>query len=109
MAKQKPLTLKGDDAHCILCAAFDYSLGRKTYMPYTMMDVVRDHIDEISTRTLYIFNQRLECAERDYYENWQEEEKTRGYSNYGMKYDREAWQAFHSWLKGVIAEREGVK
>ena len=109
MAKIKPLTLKGGEAHCILCAAFDYSLGRKTYMPYTMMDVVREHIDEIQTNTLHIFNQRLEEAERTYRDLWQEEVKERGYSNYGSEYDREAWQAFHRWIKGVIAEREGEK
>ena len=109
MKKKLTLTLNEDDTHCILCAAFDYSFGRKTYMPSVFMNVIREHLEEIPMCTLRIIDMRLDKAERDYRDLWQQELKERGWTNYGMECDRHDWQAFHRWLKDVIAKRKQAK
>lgn len=51
MPKEKTLTLEGHDEQVLILCAVRYAMGRHTYMPSLVCDVIRSHIDELEPCT----------------------------------------------------------
>ncbi|WP_294852266.1 type II toxin-antitoxin system prevent-host-death family antitoxin [uncultured Oscillibacter sp.] len=49
-----------DDFGCIVNSAVRYAIGRYTYMPSTVMEFVRRHLDILDTRTITIMIEDIE-------------------------------------------------
>ena len=78
-----------DEFGAVLNCAVRYCIGRRTYMPKLVMDVIRPLIPALTDKTLW-------CFERD----------IEGANNYGADYDEEAWMRFLSEVKAEIARRD---
>lgn len=106
---RKPLTPKIDPQTIIRCgnpdnaklaymAMFRYAFGRMTYMPSTVIGIIKANADTLTISTLELLDRDLtEEAER--YERVYNGQSS---SNYGMECDRELWLAFHAWVKKQI-------
>lgn len=92
-----------DDAYLAYMAMFRYAFGRMTYMPSVVIEIIKRNKDNIPDRALNLINTEL-AEEADRYEKVYKERHEHG-SNYGMEYDREAWLAFHEWVKDQVKER----
>ena len=93
-----------EDADLIYMAAFRYAFGRMTYMPDVVTGVIRRNAATLTDKCLALLDRELtEEAER-YERAW----KGKTTTNYGMDCDRRKWLAFHEWVKGEIAKREGA-
>lgn len=109
MAKQKidPQSMincgNRDDAYLAYMAMFRYAFGRMTYMPSVVIGIIKRNKENIPDRALMLINTEL-AEEADRYERVYKEHHEHG-SNYGMECDREAWFAFHEWIKEQIKER----
>lgn len=75
-----------DEFGAVLNCAVRYCLGRRTYMPKLVMDVIRPLLPDLSEKTLWCFEKDIEKAE-----------------DYGDDIDKENWMQFISEVK---AERE---
>lgn len=90
-----------DDAKLAYMAMFRYAFGRMTYMPTTIIGIIEANAEHLTMSTLELLDRDLaEEAER-YERVW----KGKPTSNYGMDCDREAWLAFHEWVKDEIEKR----
>ena len=93
-----------DDAKLAYMAIFRYAFGRMTYMPTTVIGIIKANAEHLTMPTLELLDRDLaEEAER-YERTW----KGKPTSNYGMDCDREAWLAFHKWVKDEIEKRKGA-
>lgn len=96
-----------DTAYLAYVAMFRYAFGRMTYMPDVVIEIIKRNAATLTDRTLAQLDLELtEEAER--YERVYKNKPSSG-SNYGMECDRQAWLAFHAWVKGQIAARGGSK
>ena len=77
-----------DEFGAVLNCAVRYCIGRRTYMPKLVMDVIRPLLPALTDKTLW-------CFERD----------IAGADNYGADYDEEEWMRFLSEVKAEIARR----
>ena len=78
-----------DEFGAVLNCAVRYCIGRRTYMPKLVMDVIRPLLPALTDKTLW-------CFERD----------IEGEDNYGADYDEEEWMRFLSEVKAEIARRD---
>ena len=92
-----------DDAYLAYMAMFRYAFGRMTYMPGVVIGIIKRNGENIPNRALGLINTEL-AEEADRYERVYKEHHEHG-SNYGMECNREAWLAFHEWIKEQIKER----
>ena len=69
--------------------AVRYCIGRRTYMPKLVMDVIRPLLPALTDKTLWCFERDIEGAD-----------------NYGADYDEEEWMRFLSEVKAEIARRD---
>ena len=77
-----------DDLGAVLNCAVRYCIGRRTYMPKLVMDVIRPLLPALTEKTLWCFEWDIEGAD-----------------NYGADYDEEEWMQFLSEVKAEIARR----
>ena len=77
-----------DEFGAVLNCAVRYCIGRRTYMPKLVMDVIRPLLPALTDKTLLVFNLDIEGAD-----------------NYGEDYDEEEWMRFLSEVKAEIARR----
>ena len=77
-----------DEFCAVLNCAVRYCIGRRTYMPKLVMDVIRPLLPALTERTLWCFEWDIEEAD-----------------NYGADYDEEEWMQFLSEVKAEIARR----
>ena len=77
-----------DDLGAVLNCAVRYCIGRRTYMPKLVMDVIRPLLPALTEKTLWCFEWDIEGAD-----------------NYGADYDEEEWMRFLSEVKAEIARR----
>lgn len=112
---RKPRTLKSDPQSVIRCgnpddaklaymAMFRYAFGRMTYMPLTVINIIKANADTLTMSTLELLDRDL-TDEADRYERVYRGLSTS--SNYGHECDRKLWLAFHEWVKNQIAKKEG--
>ena len=55
--KEPPISLKDDNFGCVLNCAVRYALGRKTYMPRSVIDFILPLLPYLNNRTIYVFDQ----------------------------------------------------
>ena len=77
-----------DEFGAVLNCAVRYCIGRRTYMPKLVMDVIRPLLPALTDKTLWCFERDIEGAD-----------------NYGADYDEEEWMRFLSEVKAEIARR----
>ena len=96
-----------DDAMLAYMAMFRYAFGRMTYMPDTVIEIIKANAKYLTIPTLELLDREL-TDEADRYERVYKGETTRNYgtSNYGMECDREDWLAFHDWVKDELKKRK---
>lgn len=78
-----------DEFGAVLNCAVRYCIGRRTYMPKLVMDVIRPLLPALTDKTLWCFERDIEGAD-----------------NYGADYDEEEWMRFLSEVKAEIARRD---
>lgn len=78
-----------DEFGAVLNCAVRYCIGRRTYMPKLVMDVIRPLLPALTDKTLWCFEWNIECAD-----------------DYGADYDEEGWMRFLSEVKAEIARRD---
>ena len=83
-----------DEFGAVLNCAVRYCIGRRTYMPKLVMDVIRPMLPALTDKTLWCFERDIEGAD-----NY-------GADNYGADYDEEEWMRFLSEVKVEIARRD---
>ena len=77
-----------DEFGAVLNCAVRYCIGRRTYMPKLVMDVIRPLLPALTDKTLWCFERDIEGAD-----------------DYGADYDEEEWMRFLSEVKAEIARR----
>ena len=77
-----------DEFGAVLNCAVRYCIGRRTYMPKLVIDVIRPLLPALTEKTLWCFERDIEGAD-----------------NYGADYDEEEWMRFLSEVKAEIARR----
>ena len=94
-----------DDAMLAYIAMFRYAFGRMTYMPSTVIGIIKANAEYLTTSTLELFDRELADEARRYELFFNGKPS----SNYGWECDRRNWLAFHAWVKAEIAKREENK
>jgi len=93
-----------DDAKLAYMAMFRYAFGRMTYMPSTVIDIIKANAEHLTASTIELLDRDLTDEAKRYERLY----KGKSSSNYGMECDRQLWLAFHEWVKEQIAKREEV-
>jgi len=91
-----------DDAKLTYMAMFRYAFGRMTYMPSTVIGIIKANADTLTMSTLELLDRDL-TDEANRYDRLYKREPT---SNYGQECDRQLWLAFHAWVKEQIANKK---
>lgn len=79
-----------DTFGAVLNCAVRYCIGRQTYMPRLVMDVIRPMLPDLTDKTLAVFEQDIARAD-----------------NYGSEYDEVDWMDFLDSVREEIARRRG--
>lgn len=87
-----------DNAKLAYMAMFRYAFGRMTYMPSTVIGIIKANADTLTMSTLELLERDL-TDEANRYERLY---KGKFSSNYGQECDRQLWLAFHAWVKKQI-------
>lgn len=77
-----------DEFGAVLNCAVRYCIGRRTYMPKLVMNVIRPLLPDLSDKTLWVFKKDIEGAD-----------------DYGMYFDEASWMDFLSDVKSEIDKR----
>lgn len=110
---RKPRTLKSDPQSVIRCgdpdnamlaymAMFRYAFGRMTYMPSTVIGIIKANADTLTMSTLELLDRDLTDEAKRYERLY----KGKSSSNYGWECDRQLWLAFHAWVKEQIENKK---
>lgn len=91
-----------DDAKLAYMAMFRYAFGRMTYMPSTIIGIIKANADTLTMSTLELIDRDL-TDESNLYERVYNGKSS---SNYGMECDRKLWLAFHEWVKKQIENKK---
>jgi len=91
-----------DDAKLAYMAMFRYAFGRITYMPSTVIGIIKANADTLTMSTLELLDRDL-ADEAKRYERVYNGQST---SNYGWECDRQLWLSFHEWVKEQIANKK---
>lgn len=91
-----------DDAKLAYMAMFRYAFGCMTYMPSTVIGIIKANADTLAMSTLELLDRDL-TDEAKRYERLYKSEPT---SNYGQEFDRQLWLAFHEWVKKQIENKK---
>lgn len=106
--KQDPKSIircgDADDAKLAYMSMFRYAFGRMTYMPDTVIEIIKANAKYLTTQTLELLDRDL-TDEAKRYERVYKGKLT---SNYGMECDRQTWLTFHEWVKDEIEKRKGA-
>ena len=80
------------DFSLIILCAFRYALGKATYIPGTVSEFIKDHVDDIETGDLKTMVKEI----------------TEHYviNKLGHECDVEMWLRLHSFLTAELSERE---
>ena len=92
-----------DNAKLAYMAMFRYAFGRMTYMPSTVVGIIKANAEHLTTSTLELLDRDLTDEAKRYERLY----KGKHDSNYGWECDRQLWLAFHEWVKEQIAKKKG--
>lgn len=95
-----------DDAYLAYISMFRYAFGRMTYMPGVVIGIIKRNEKYLSDRTLVQIDCELTEEAARYERVYANREHPNHGSNYGMERDRQAWLAFHEWVKEQINKRK---
>ena len=101
-----------DNAHLAYIAMFRYAFGRMTYMPSTIISIIKANAARLTLRTLEQLDRELDEAAQDYERRYANHPDTQGLitgGNYGMECDRRNWLSFHQWVKEQILSKPRPK
>lgn len=106
--KQDPQSIircgDADDAMLAYMAMFRYAFGRMTYMPNTIIEIIKANAKYLTTQTLELLDRDLTDEENRYERVYKNKEKS--ISNYGMGCDRQTWLSFHEWVNDELKKRK---
>lgn len=88
------LALTRTDFEILLISAFRYSLGRSSYVPSVIIDIIENNTKQVRESTLKLFINEIE------------ERKRIGLNSLGMSVDIESWLGLQEKLKECIESKE---
>lgn len=88
------LTLSRTDFEILLISAFRYSLGRSSYVPSVIIDIIENNKEQIRETTLGLFIREIE------------ERKRLGPDSLGMSVENELWLDLQERLMEYIDSKE---
>lgn len=88
------LALTRTDFEILLISAFRYSLGRSSYVPSVIIDIIENNTKQVRESTLKLFINEIE------------ERKRIGLNSLGMSVDIESWLGLQEKLKEYIESKE---
>lgn len=92
--KSKLIRVEDDEFGLVLNCAVRYCLGRRTYMPSSVIRFITPLIPQLTTRTLYVFKEDIE--------------KREGHGGYGDEnIDKPDWMKFLDEVSREIQKRGG--
>lgn len=91
-----------DNAKLAYMVMFRYAFGRITYMPSTVIGIIKANADTITPQALDLLDRDLTDEAKRYERLY----KGKSDSNYGWECDRQLWLAFHEWVKERIANKK---
>lgn len=95
--EQENTVVIDDEFGLILNCAVRYAIGRKTYMPSSVIRYITPLLDKLDDKTIDVFIQDIERYQKDV---------ERGVGSWGFEYDREDWLTFLSRCKVEIGRRK---
>ena len=90
------------DAKIAVMSMFRYAFGRRTYVPSAIIRIIKLNANSLGDTTLNLLDRELGEAAEEYERLYKDE----NLSNYGDRYERAEWIAFHEWVKSEIAKRK---
>lgn len=87
------LTLSRTDFEILLMSAFRYALGRSSYVPSVIIDIIENNKEQVRESTLKLFVDEIE------------ERKRIGLDSLGMSVDIESWLGLQERLKKYVASK----
>lgn len=92
--RKDTVRLTPEDFGMLATFALRYSMGRQTYAPDFVINVVRSHLDELTYKDLYVMLQDCEAQKRS--------------DNYGsVSIDKPSWLKWHKEVQLAIKRLEG--
>ena len=88
------LTLSRTDFEILSISAFRYSLGRSSYVPSVIIDIIWNNKEQVRESTLKLFINEIE------------ERKRIGLNSLGMNVDIESWLGLQEKLKEYLESKE---
>ena len=98
--KQNRTITIDDDFGLILNCAVRYALGRRTYMPSSVIRYITPLLTNLNDRTIDVFIQDIERYKTDV---------DKGIGSWGMNIDKEDWLRFLSKCKDEMNKRNETK
>lgn len=81
-----------NDLRTLLLCSFRYALGRATYMPQQVQELIKKHVDVLETWMLQQMDKDIgDAAQR---------------GGLGMDVDVRGWLEFRQWLRDTLGRRE---
>lgn len=84
--------MEDKDFSIIVFCAFRYALGRMTYIPHIVSDFIKEHIEKITNKHIYLMIHEID----EYYE---------ANSYIGMRIDTDAWLNLKEFLEIEMEKR----
>lgn len=100
------------NAYLAYLAMFRYAFGRMTYMPGTVISIIKANAARLTLRTLEQLDRELDEAAQEYERRYANHPDTKGLitgGNYGMECDRRNLLSFHEWVKEQIIIKTKAK
>lgn len=88
------LTLSRTDFEILLISAFRYSLGRSSYVPSVIIDIIENNKEQIREATLGLFIREIELR------------KQLGPDSLGMSVENELWLDLQERLMEYVVSKE---
>ena len=110
----EPITFEPDDVHVILISAMRYTFGRQTYMPHTIVEIIKQKWSSLSHATKYVILQdvrdEINTYERllDIYNEREETDEHSKPMTLGDAIDANMWYGFYKWLIEQNIEDEKI-
>ena len=84
--------MEDKDFSIIVFCAFRYALGRMTYIPHIVSDFIKEHIEEITNKDIYLMIHEID----EYYES---------HGHIGMNIDTDMWLSLKKFLEAEMEKR----
>ena len=110
--EQPQIILNQEEAKLVLTSALDHSIGRMTYLPHTIVNIIKTHWNNLDEGTKSIIESRVvnaiehyEHSEKLYNEKPENEREDHHKTYLGGDIDVPMWYEFANWLMKQEFER----